>query len=61
MRAVRRVQALGLSNCRFYQGNMDYFKGRFDIGKSIFHFKISPLDGVRLKVSQCCVFTWHSL
>jgi len=35
MRAVRRVQALGLSNCRFYQGNMDYFKGRFDIGVSL--------------------------
>jgi len=35
MRAVRRVQALGLSNCRFYQGNMDYFRGRFDIGVSL--------------------------
>ena len=35
MRAVHRVQSLGLSNCRFYQGNMDYFKGRFDIGVSL--------------------------
>ena len=35
MRAVKRVQSLGLSNCRFYQGNMDYFKGRFDIGVSL--------------------------
>ena len=35
MRAVHRVQSLGLTNCRFYQGNMDYFKGRFDIGVSL--------------------------
>ena len=27
-RAINRVQALQLKNCRFFQGNMDYFKGR---------------------------------
>lgn len=35
LRAIKRVQALGLENCRFYQGNMDYFQGRFDIGVSL--------------------------
>ena len=35
MRAVKRVQALKMKNCRFYQGNMDYFNGYFDIGVSL--------------------------
>jgi hypothetical protein len=34
-RAMRRVEALGMSNCRFFQGNMDYFVGHFDIGVSL--------------------------
>ena len=35
MRAILRVKRLGLSNCRFFQGNMDYFTGKFDIGVSL--------------------------
>ena len=34
-RAIKRVQGLGMTNCRFYQGNMDYFQGNFDIGVSL--------------------------
>ena len=34
-RAIKRVQSLQMTNCRFYQGNMDYFKGHFDIGVSL--------------------------
>lgn len=34
-RAMKRVQALGLDNCRFFQGNMDYFVGKFDVGVSL--------------------------
>ena len=35
MRAVGRVARLGLTNCRFFQGNMDYFLGKFDVGVSL--------------------------
>lgn len=34
-RAKARVKKLELSNVRFYQCNLDYFKGRFDIGMSL--------------------------
>ena len=34
-RAIDRVQGLAMTNCRFYQGNMDYFQGNFDIGVSL--------------------------
>ena len=35
MRAVKRVERLGMTNCRFFQGNMDYFSGKFDVGVSL--------------------------
>lgn len=34
-RAKDRVKKLGLNNVRFYQCNLDYFKGDFDIGVSL--------------------------
>ncbi|XP_003701560.1 glutathione S-transferase, C-terminal domain containing [Megachile rotundata] len=34
-RAKERVKKLGLTNVRFYQCNLDYFKGHFDIGVSL--------------------------
>lgn len=34
-RAKKRAQELNLSNCRFYQCNIDYFEGNFDIGTSL--------------------------
>jgi len=34
-RAVERTQKLGLTNCHFFQGNLDYFTGSFDIGVSV--------------------------
>ena len=32
-RAIKRVEALELKNCRFFQGNMDYFKGIYVLYK----------------------------
>lgn len=34
-RARARVQRLGLANVRFFQCNLDYFCGRFDVGTSL--------------------------
>lgn len=34
-RAKQRATQLGLKNCRFYQCNIDYFEGHFDIGTSL--------------------------
>jgi hypothetical protein len=34
-RAIERVQLLELSNCRFFQCNLDYFCGSFDLGVSL--------------------------
>ncbi|XP_076642020.1 glutathione S-transferase, C-terminal domain containing [Halictus rubicundus] len=34
-RAKERVKKLSLTNVRFYQCNLDYFKGKFDIGLSL--------------------------
>ncbi|XP_067624627.1 glutathione S-transferase C-terminal domain-containing protein homolog [Eurosta solidaginis] len=34
-RAKQRANELGLKNCRFYQCNIDYFEGAFDIGTSL--------------------------
>ncbi|XP_046746732.1 glutathione S-transferase C-terminal domain-containing protein homolog [Diprion similis] len=34
-RAKKRVQKLQLTNIRFYQCNLDYYKGHFDIGVSL--------------------------
>jgi len=34
-RAIERTRALGLNNCVFFQGNLDYFRGDFDIGMSL--------------------------
>ncbi|XP_011180260.1 glutathione S-transferase C-terminal domain-containing protein homolog [Zeugodacus cucurbitae] len=34
-RAKQRATQLGLKNCRFYQCNIDYFEGNFDVGTSL--------------------------
>jgi len=34
-RGVERTKKLGLTNCHFFQGNIDYFRGSFDIGVSV--------------------------
>ncbi|XP_004531393.1 glutathione S-transferase C-terminal domain-containing protein homolog [Ceratitis capitata] len=34
-RAKLRAMELGLKNCRFYQCNIDYFEGHFDVGTSL--------------------------
>ncbi|XP_036328454.1 glutathione S-transferase C-terminal domain-containing protein homolog [Rhagoletis pomonella] len=34
-RAKQRATELGLKNCRFYQCNIDYFEGNFDVGTSL--------------------------
>ena len=34
-RAIVRTQELGLKNCSFFQGNLEYFKGAFGIGVSL--------------------------
>lgn len=35
MRAKQRVDQLGLSNVHFFQCNLDYFRGQFDVGTSL--------------------------
>lgn len=34
-RARMRVESLGLTNIRFYQCNIDYYRGQFDVGTSL--------------------------
>jgi len=34
-RAIERTKKLHLTNCQFFQGNLDYFRGSFDIGVSV--------------------------
>ena len=66
LRAIKRVQALGLSNCRFYQGNMDYFQGRFDIGVSLHACGVATDLVIQASVRQkasfvCCPCCYGSV
>lgn len=66
MRAKQRAKKLFLNNVTFFQGNLDYFKGDFDIGTSLHACGVATDLVMKLCVSKkaafvCCPCCYGSI